>query len=120
MTDTRDPADREIRLAFCKLHILHHAERAPIYGLWMMRELDEHGHRLSPGTLYPLLSRLEANGWLSVQEGRRTKARRAYRITPAGRRLLRKLRAEVTELYRELVLGEEPTHDEPKNRRRTR
>jgi PadR family transcriptional regulator PadR len=119
MPDIKDPADREFRLAFCKLHILHHAARVPIYGLWMMRELEEHGHRLSPGTVYPLLSRLEVNGWLSVQEGTRAKARRAYRITPAGRRLLRKLRAEVTELYRELVLGEEPAH-EPRKRRRTR
>ena len=120
MTDTKDPADREFRLAFCKLHILHHAERAPIYGLWMMRELEEHGHRLSPGTLYPLLARLEENGWLSAPAAERAKARRAYRITPAGRRLLRKLRGEVTELYRELVLGEEPEHDEPEKRRRTR
>jgi PadR family transcriptional regulator PadR len=120
MTDTRDPADREFRLAFCKLHILHHAARAPIYGLWMMRELEEHGHRLSPGTLYPLLARLEANGWLSVEEGETAKARRAYRITPTGRRLLRKLRTEVTELYRELVLGEEPDHGEPKKKRSAR
>jgi DNA-binding PadR family transcriptional regulator len=120
MTDSRDPADREFRLAFCKLHILHHAERAPIYGLWMMRELEEHGHRLSPGTLYPLLARLAGNGWLSAKEGERAKGRRAYRITPAGRRLLRRLREEVMELYRELVLGEEPVHDEPGMRRRTR
>jgi DNA-binding PadR family transcriptional regulator len=109
MTDTKDPADREFRLAFCKLHVLHHAARGPIYGLWMMRELEQHGHRLSPGTVYPLLARLEEHGWLTAKRGERATARRAYRITAAGRRLLRQLRTEVTELHRELVLGEDPT-----------
>lgn len=115
----RDPADREIRLALWKLHVLHHAERMPIYGLWMLRELEQHGHRLSPGTLYPLLARLVANGWLRVLPGSaRAKARRAYRLTPRGRRLLRTLRAEVTELYEELVLGKEPHHEPPRRRQR--
>lgn len=102
----RDPADREIRLAFWKLHILHHAAKGPVHGWWMLRELEEHGHRLSPGTLYPLLARLAENGWLraATQEG--PKARRSYRITPAGRRLLRQLRREIEELYREVVLEE--------------
>jgi DNA-binding PadR family transcriptional regulator len=101
----RDPADREIRLAFWKLHILHHAARGPVHGWWMLQELAEHGHRLSPGTLYPLLARMEANGWLRSDRAERAKARRSYRITPAGRRLLRTLRREVAELHREIVLG---------------
>jgi DNA-binding PadR family transcriptional regulator len=70
--------------------------------------------------MYPLLARLESNGWLKVQEADRAKARRAYRITPSGRQLLKQLRVEVTELYRELVLGEQPTHDEPTKKRRSR
>lgn len=104
------PENREFRLAFCKLHVLHHAAKRPIYGLWMLEELAEHGHRLSPGTLYPLLARMEKNGWLrSLSEGG-TKERKNYRITPAGRKLLKKLCGEVEELYRELVLDEEPDH----------
>jgi DNA-binding PadR family transcriptional regulator len=106
----KDPADREFRLAFWKLHILHHADRGAVYGLWMLHELEEHGHRLSPGTLYPLLARMESNGWLRSERGDTPKARRSYRITPAGRRLLHALRAEVTELHREVVLGREPRH----------
>jgi DNA-binding PadR family transcriptional regulator len=113
----RDPADREIRLAFWKLHVLHHADRAPVYGLWMLRELEEHGHRLSPGTLYPMLARMETNGWLRSDAGDGPKARRSYRITPAGRRLLRALREEVTELHREVVLGREPRHHAKEARR---
>jgi DNA-binding PadR family transcriptional regulator len=105
------PEDREIRLAFCKLHILHHAAEGPVYGLWMLRELAEHGHVLSPGTLYPLLARMERNGWVRAQATGRAKERKTYRITPAGRRVLAGLRDEVEELYRELVLGEAPAHD---------
>ncbi|HEX9642174.1 MAG TPA: PadR family transcriptional regulator [Candidatus Krumholzibacteria bacterium] len=104
------PEDREFRLAFCKLHVLHHAAKGPIYGLWMLQELAEHGHLLSPGTLYPLLTRMEKNGWLRSRSEGGAKERRDYRITPAGRKLLKQLRAEVEELYRELVLGEEPEH----------
>lgn len=102
--------DREFRLAFCKLHVLHHAAKGPIYGLWMLQELAEHGHVLSPGTLYPLLARMERNGWLRSRSEGGAKERKNYRITPAGRRLLEQLRGEVGELYRELVLGEEPEH----------
>jgi DNA-binding PadR family transcriptional regulator len=102
------PADREIRLAFWKLHVLHHATRRPVYGLWLLEELAEHGHRLSPGTLYPILERMERNGWLRSTPGARVNARRNYRITAEGRRLLRELRADVDELHREVVLGIEP------------
>lgn len=104
------PEDREFRLAFWKLHVLHHAAKKPIYGLWMLQELAEHGHTLSPGTLYPLLARMEKHGWLRSRSQGGAKERKDYRITPAGRKLLRQLRGEVKELYRELVLDEEPEH----------
>lgn len=106
------PEDREFRLAFCKLHVLHHAAKGPIYGLWMLQELAEHGHSLSPGTLYPLLARMERNGWLRSRSEGGAKERKNYRITPMGRRLLMRLRGEVEELYREIVLDEEPEHPE--------
>jgi len=105
-----DPVDREIRLALWKLHILHHAARRPVYGLWLLDELAEHGHRLSPGTLYPILSRMERNGWLRSRSGGSAKARRNYRITPHGRAILARLRHDVDQLHRELVLGIEPDH----------
>src|SRR3990170_8110453 len=55
---------REIHLACWKIHILHHAEERPIYGQWLLEELRRHGFHVSPGTLYPLLSRMEHQGWL--------------------------------------------------------
>jgi len=45
----------EFFLGFIKIHILYHASREPVYGLWLIEELERHGYRLSPGTLYPIL-----------------------------------------------------------------
>jgi DNA-binding PadR family transcriptional regulator len=83
-----------------------------VYGLWLLEELAQHGHRLSPGTLYPLLERMERNGWLRSEATRLANARKNYRITVAGRRILDQLRADVDELHREIVQGIGPT-DEP-------
>lgn len=101
--------DREIRLGLWKIHILHHAAAREVWGLWLLEELAEHGHQLSPGTLYPALARMEESGWLARRKtGGHPRARQLYRITPAGRVVLRTLRREVTELYQEVVLGKEP------------
>lgn len=111
-------ADREIRLGIWKIHILHHAASRAIWGRWLLEELAEHGHALSPGTLYPALARMEKNGWLRRSGGAaHARARQSFRITPDGRRLLGSLRREVTELYEEIVLGREP-HDSDDDARR--
>jgi DNA-binding PadR family transcriptional regulator len=102
-TDSGDRVGREVLVAFFKVHILHHAANGPVYGLWMIEELAAHGYRLSPGTLYPLLARLERNGWLRSQRGLTEKSRRHYRITSEGRRVLARLRRHVEELHREVV-----------------
>jgi DNA-binding PadR family transcriptional regulator len=116
-----DPVNREIRLAFWKVHILHHAAARPVYGRWMLDELAEHGHHVSPGTLYPILVRMESNGWLRSHSQGPRNARRSYRITPRGRRLLEALRAEIAELHREVVRGKEPRHaTRPRRARRAR
>jgi DNA-binding PadR family transcriptional regulator len=104
-------ADREIRLGIWKIHILHHAASREVWGRWLLEELGRHGHHLSPGTLYPALLRMESNGWLErTGEAPHARARRTFRITAEGRRLLEGLRREVTELYEEVVLGREPDH----------
>jgi DNA-binding PadR family transcriptional regulator len=111
-------ADREIRLGIWKIHILHHAAKRDIWGAWLMDELAEHGHRLSPGTLYPALARMEANGWLRRSgEALHARARQTFRITPEGRRLLASLRRDVIELHEEVVLGREPERHENRRRR---
>lgn len=100
---------REFFLGFIKVHVLHHASKGPLYGVWFLEELARHGYQLSPGTLYPLLHGLEADGYLErddrVVEG---KVRKYYGITPLGERALREARAKITELVDEISEDDEP------------
>jgi PadR family transcriptional regulator len=97
-----DPVVREFLLGFWKIHILHHAEEQGVYGQWMLEELQRHGYRLSPGTLYPLLARMARRGWLRATEPKRSRDARVYRITPAGADVLKRLRASLAELQHEV------------------
>ena len=100
--------EREILLSFWKVHILHHAAEEPVHGQWMITELRRHGYEISPGTLYPLLQRLVRHGWLTVRaRGEGKRARKDYRLTRDGRKVLALLREQVCELYDEVVLGKE-------------
>ena len=95
--------DRELWSGFIRLHILYHASRGPIYGLWIIEELARHGYRLSPGTLYPLLHGMERHGYLeSAPDSSVGRMRRVYRITPAGEQALRTAREKVQELFGKL------------------
>ena len=42
---------QELLAGLVRLHILHHAAEADIYGQWMIEELARHGYRMSHGTL---------------------------------------------------------------------
>jgi DNA-binding PadR family transcriptional regulator len=97
--------NREILLAFWKVHILHHAAEAPLHGQWMLNELRHHGYEISPGTLYPLLQRMERLGWLKshADPGAGKRARRDYRLTAEGKKVLALVREQVRELYAEIV-----------------
>jgi len=96
--------DREILLSFWKVHILHHAAEEPLVGQWMLEELRRHGYSVSPGTLYPVLRRMEARGWLRCKVDPRggKRARREYTLTPRGRRVLDLVREYVRELGEEV------------------
>jgi DNA-binding PadR family transcriptional regulator len=98
----RDPVVREFLLAFWKVHILHHAAEQGVYGQWMLEELQHHGYRLSPGTLYPMLARMARRGWLRAAEPKRAKAARLYRLTPRGGEVLSQILDSLDELYREV------------------
>lgn len=100
-----NPLAREILLGFWKVHILHHAGQGPLYGQWMLNELRRHGYDISPGTLYPLLGRLESHGWLRCRRNPAggPRARKDYRLTEKGRRVLEQIRTQLDELYREVV-----------------
>ena len=93
---------------FIKLHVLHHASEHPVYGLWLIEELEEHGYRVSPGTLYPLLHSLEKSELLaSYNELHEGKIRRYYKITPNGRRHLKKAKLQLMELMSEILSKDE-------------
>jgi PadR family transcriptional regulator PadR len=99
--------DRELYSGLIRLHVLHHAEKEPVFGLGMAEELARHGYRISPGTLYPLLHGLENKGYLRSTEKRNGKSRRKeYRATAQGRKALQAARGKVRELFGELI--EEP------------
>ncbi len=99
-----EPVAREILLSLWKIHILHHAAERAVYGQWMLTELREHGYDVSPGTLYPILRRMERFGWLKVvgEAGDNPRARRSYRITREGRRVLKLVRRQLAGLGTEL------------------
>ncbi|MFM7604461.1 MAG: PadR family transcriptional regulator [Prosthecobacter sp.] len=92
--------NREILLSFWKVHVLHHAAESELIGNWMLEELRHHGYDVSPGTLYPLLKRMETNGWLTstADHKRGPKAPRRYTITKKGRVVLKIVRKQLREL----------------------
>ena len=106
---------RDFFLGFVKIHILHHAEEEPVYGLALIQELAHHGYELSPGTLYPLLHQLARQGYLACEEqvvgG---KVRKYYTATAAGSAALVEIRAKIRELVDEVLEGDGGTaHPKP-------
>jgi len=101
--------NREVLLSFWKVHILHHAGEGPVYGQWILTELRRHGYEINPGTLFPLLHRMKALGWLqcTVERGGGRRSRKDYRLTLSGRKVLGLLREQVRELFAEVVAGAE-------------
>ncbi len=96
--------DREFFLGFIKIHILYHASKEAIFGVKIAEELASHGYNISPGTLYPMLHRLERAGHLkSRTEVVKGKARKYYRITERGRQALEQCRAKIRELVTEVM-----------------
>jgi DNA-binding PadR family transcriptional regulator len=98
---------REFYRGIVRLHILHHAAAGEVYGAWMSEELAHHGYRISPGSLYPTLHKMETEGLLRsrsvVVDGR---GRRCYAATARGRRELEQTKRALRELVAEVLEGE--------------
>lgn len=95
---------RDTFLGFVRAHLLYHAAKDRFFGLEMIEELHEHGYELSAGTLYPILHAMEDAGYLySEQEVVAGKARKYYRATPEGIRVLRELQEKIRELTHEIL-----------------
>jgi DNA-binding PadR family transcriptional regulator len=95
---------RDFFLGFIKIHILHHAIKEQVYGLWLIEELGRHGYKLSPGTLYPILHKLEKKKLLKAHsENIDGKIRKYYRTTPRGIKALAKIKEKINELVGEVI-----------------
>jgi len=85
-----------------RLYLLKLLEESPRHGYDVIRLLEDRFMGLyapSPGTIYPRLARLEAEGLVTQsQEG----GRKVYRITDAGRQELASRREELDELEAEI------------------
>ena len=98
---------RDFFLGFVKLHLLYHASQKPVFGLDLIRELETHGYTLSPGTLYPVLHRLERDGYLkSEKQVVNGKVRKYYTVTAKGRAALNEARRQARELLDEISLDD--------------
>ena len=94
---------KELYLGFIRIHILHHASKKPVYGVWLIEELSHHGYKLSPGTLYPILHKLEQQDCLkSFSQLVEGKIRKYYKITSKGKRILLEAKGKVHELMEEI------------------
>jgi DNA-binding PadR family transcriptional regulator len=86
-----------------RLYLLKLLEESPRHGYDVIRLLEDRFMGLyapSPGTIYPRLQRLEADGLVTQsQEG----GRKVYQITDAGREELASRRDELDELEREIA-----------------
>ena len=68
--------DRSLYAGLIRLHVLHHADEGPLYGIGIAEELARHGYKLSAGTLYPILHGMEGKGYLRSRVERRGKSAR--------------------------------------------
>ena len=90
-----------------ELAILSVLAERPLHGYEIARRIERQTRgalRFTLASLYPLLYRMEARGWLRASWGETPagRSRRYYRLTAAGRKKLAPLRKEWKELFRAL------------------
>ena len=69
----------------------------------MLFRSARHGYRISPGSFYPLLEKLEKKGYLrSIEERDGKSLRKVYRATRQGQAALIAAKDKVRELFGEL------------------
>lgn len=84
-----EPIDNLVK-SFLDIIVLAMLNGEPVHGYKIIAELHRtFGVLLSPGTLYPLLYRLEDGKLVKVREFKR---RKLYRLTPLGRRTVSKVK----------------------------
>lgn len=84
--------------------------RTPGYGYGLLEDLARHGFITDSNTLYPLLRRLEKQGYLTSEwNTNESRPRKFYRTSPEGIRLAEALTTEWAELTAAIAtLTQEP------------
>jgi PadR family transcriptional regulator PadR len=99
--------EAQLRKGCLEMAILASLWQSRLYGLEVLRLLKERSQLdVAEGTLYPILSRLKAEGmlqseWVEAEAGH---PRKYYWLTPAGRRRIR----EMAEAWNEFAANLEP------------
>ena len=84
----------ELRRGVIVLAVLSQLGEAQ-YGYSLLKQLSTQGLEVDQGTLYPLLRRLEVQGLLqSTWKLEEARPRRYYAISPAGKKMLPRLKEE--------------------------
>ena len=112
-TDILDSLSLELRRGTIVLSVLSQLD-APKYGYALVQSMEERGAGIEPGTLYPLLRRLEMQGLLvSEWETESAKPRKYYRRTPFGDGIYLRLREQWEQLVQnmEQLLKEGAQHE---------
>jgi PadR family transcriptional regulator PadR len=77
--------DREFTTGFIKLYALWRASRGETYGVEIMEEMREHGFKVGPSSLYPILHKLLEEKDVTVTNRLvNGKIRKCYRATRKG------------------------------------
>jgi DNA-binding PadR family transcriptional regulator len=85
--------ETEMNRGFLQILVLALLEK-DMYGYSMVRTIGDLGYEVEENTLYPLLRRLEKNGWVkSKWDITEDRPRKFYSITEAGRSLRTQLLA---------------------------
>jgi len=91
---------------FIRIHILYHAVEEKTCGIDIIKELQRHGYTVSPGTVYPILHKMNQDNFLVAHnETVNGKRRIYYRATSKGEKILEQAREKIKELYDEVILN---------------
>ena len=99
--------DSYLPLSSAALHILLALAREDLHGYGIMQEIarqSEGVYKVGPGTLYDNLQKLIQSGWVQEMGPRRgddDPRRRYYRLTDAGRNVLRAETERLAQVVRE-------------------
>jgi len=83
--------ETEMNRGFLQILVLLALE-TPMYGYIMIRYIQEIGYSVEENTLYPMLRRLEKNGWISSQwDVKNNRPKKYYEISKDGKFIREKL-----------------------------